>query len=345
MSPAHHNDSISGGQSRRHDLAALYLVIAIGGQCQASAPSDRQESAAYFMKGQQIAFEGMLCEPSINMIRLFLLMAFYMLGACRRNAAYMYLGVTWRAACTLGLHRKEQCKNCSEEETDIRYEHLSRVPSVLAALLSLLDSRLRCWQSLHVLDTLVNSILGRATSAAHIRPDIDDLNETIQYTQPTGRLALNSTYQVCMLIDSIQHQVCNGTTIEFSVAEQFLEQLRQWSQNLPNELRCFNVGDTTASSNSQDRELVIGATHVACSYYFAVILITRPFFILHLMSKLRGRDVDNFQFRPTDQQAPADTRRNAKLAEACLESAVYMAQLCAKAADSGLLHDNMCMLK
>jgi hypothetical protein len=61
------------------------------------------------------------------------------------------------------------------------------------------------------------------------------------------------------------------------------------------------------------------------------------------MSILRTRDVDEFQFRRTDQQA--DTRRNEALTQACLELAVYVAQLCAKAANSGLLHNNMCILK
>lgn len=37
------------------------------------------------------------------MIRLFLLLTFYMLGANQRNAAAMYLGIATRAAVVLGL--------------------------------------------------------------------------------------------------------------------------------------------------------------------------------------------------------------------------------------------------
>lgn len=56
------------------------------------------------------------------MVRLFLLMAFYMLGACQRNAAAMYLGVATKAAVVLGLHYP---RNARSEDCDARYDDLS----------------------------------------------------------------------------------------------------------------------------------------------------------------------------------------------------------------------------
>lgn len=104
----------------REELAILYLVIAIGGQCRGSSASDIQYATKYFFIGQQYAFEGMLKDPSINMLRAFLLMAFYMLGACHRNAAYMYLGVASKSAAALGLHVGMQARGLSSEETGMR---------------------------------------------------------------------------------------------------------------------------------------------------------------------------------------------------------------------------------
>jgi Fungal specific transcription factor domain len=101
-------------------MAVLYIVIAIGGQCRGSSHSDFQYAAKYFAKSQQCAFEGMLRDPSINMIRAFLLMAFYMLGACHRNAAYMYLGVASKAAAALGLHIGKQDQGLSKDELRTR---------------------------------------------------------------------------------------------------------------------------------------------------------------------------------------------------------------------------------
>lgn len=107
-------------EPKRDSLALLYLVIAIGGQCRGSCHLDLQYAAHYFAKGQAIAFEGMLKDPSITMVRIFLLMTFYMLGACHRNAAYMYLGVASKAAAALGLHVAKQYEGLSDDEYIVR---------------------------------------------------------------------------------------------------------------------------------------------------------------------------------------------------------------------------------
>lgn len=60
----------------------------------------------YFHLAQQLALSEVMEDPSVDMIRVFILMAFYMLGSCRRNAALMYIGIAVRAAVTLGLHSR-----------------------------------------------------------------------------------------------------------------------------------------------------------------------------------------------------------------------------------------------
>ncbi|RMZ80833.1 hypothetical protein DV737_g2850, partial [Chaetothyriales sp. CBS 132003] len=83
--------------------ASVDLVIAIGAQC-SSTDNFQTRGRPFFVHAQQAAFGAMLEDPSVDMVRVFILMAFYMLGECRRNAAYMYLGVAARAASALGLH-------------------------------------------------------------------------------------------------------------------------------------------------------------------------------------------------------------------------------------------------
>ena len=85
------------------------------------APFDLQCSTTLFNRGQALSFQGMLLDPSVEMVRNFLLMAFYMLGACHRNAAFMYLGVAAKAASALGLHRAEQYRDLSVDEHRTRY--------------------------------------------------------------------------------------------------------------------------------------------------------------------------------------------------------------------------------
>ena len=55
----------------KEELAILYLVIAIGGQCRGASSADHQYAISYFSKGQQLGFDGMLKDPSIHMVRVF----------------------------------------------------------------------------------------------------------------------------------------------------------------------------------------------------------------------------------------------------------------------------------
>lgn len=102
------------------DPATTSLILAIGAQCRAISSSDLQHASSLFSHGQALSFQGMLCDPSLEMIRNFLLMAFYMLGACHRNAAFMYLGVASKAASALGLHRSDQYRDLSVDECRVR---------------------------------------------------------------------------------------------------------------------------------------------------------------------------------------------------------------------------------
>ncbi|RMZ92081.1 hypothetical protein DV736_g685, partial [Chaetothyriales sp. CBS 134916] len=115
--------------------ASIDLVIAIGAQC-SSADTFQTIGRSYFIRAQQVAFGSMLEDPSVDMVRVFLLMAFYMLGECRRNAAYMYLGVAARAASALGLHVQESYADMNAPKH---------------------QSALRIWMSLWVLDNLFSA--------------------------------------------------------------------------------------------------------------------------------------------------------------------------------------------
>lgn len=95
------------------------MVIAIGAQCK-SAASARDIAPGYFRQAQTHAFSGMLEDPDIDVVRSFLLMAFYLLGECRRNAAFMYLGIATRAAVALGLHSRESYQDLNDPKDNTR---------------------------------------------------------------------------------------------------------------------------------------------------------------------------------------------------------------------------------
>lgn len=95
------------------------LAMAIGAQSR-NMRSDSSYASTYFERGRRLAFEGMLESPSFSMVRSFLLMSFYMLGACQRNAACLYLGIAAKSANIVGLHDIVQNHTLSESEVEAR---------------------------------------------------------------------------------------------------------------------------------------------------------------------------------------------------------------------------------
>lgn len=102
------------------DSASLYLMVAIGAQCYGPTKEAVIWAAGLFSYARKLAFAQMLENPSLDLVRVFLLMAFYMFGACRRNSAFMYLGCASRAADILGLHESAQHKHTTPSTRSAR---------------------------------------------------------------------------------------------------------------------------------------------------------------------------------------------------------------------------------
>ncbi|KAM3413807.1 hypothetical protein BST61_g10490 [Cercospora zeina] len=303
----------------RAEQAMLNMMLAIGHQCRGQDPFDSHNATRSFSCAQKYAFEGFLCDPSLDMVRVFLLMAFYMLGACHRNAAFMYLGIASKSACALGLHRKDQYKGLSTSECLTRW---------------------RTWKSLLILDTIVSSILGRPGGLPSMRPEDDSAydgdGEVGEFDKPRW-IASRAVFGICSHIIELEQQLGSGHTMDSKTADAFLQRLRKWNESVPAQLRHFaSLKESTLGP--ADRELFIGSAHVACSYYFTIILVTRPFLISHLITQIRRRrrpSVDKLE----QSSAVSD------LAQACLDSAVYMAKTGYMAINSSILSNNMCLLK
>ncbi|KAE8422611.1 hypothetical protein BDV36DRAFT_291112 [Aspergillus pseudocaelatus] len=301
------------------ELAIAHLVLAIGSQCRGVSPSDLTYASRYFAQGQQVAFNGLLYDPSMNMVRHFLLMAFYLLGACHRNAACMYLGVAWKAANTLGLHNMDHYQLLATRERNFR---------------------LRTWKSLCVMNTIVNSILGRLEHSYRPWPD-DRRNDNTDLPPQFGSLTVNPTYELCQLIDGFERILRKERRNTLTLTEKYLHDLRGWSQSLPIELRQMPSIPIT-NSNLENREQLLGAIQVTCLYYFAVLLATRPFLTSNIMLKLGDRESSLAENRVPELD---ETRTSAHLAQVCVASATYMVKMSQAAMETGCLLRNMCHLK
>ncbi|OQD87586.1 hypothetical protein PENANT_c005G09265 [Penicillium antarcticum] len=310
-------DSVEPKTDKEKTRAAIVdLMVAIGAQTCLNEPDTVQVERFYFARGQSRTFANFLEDPSMDLIRVFLLMSFYMLGACRRNAAFMYLGVASRAAVALGFH-------VDPSGSMSRNEHCERS---------------RLWMSLCVLDLMVSSILGRPSAISPLLPE-NRQNVSHARTDSTAT-GLVASYHLSFILDEIVNRLYSGKAASTETADLLLGKLNYWSENLPHSLRTMSLDQ---EDESAIRKHTIGNMHVACSYHFAVILVTRPF----LISALSVRLARLHQSLSTDvsSELPEEDSAHSRLAAACIDSAVYMLQTCMEVLQSGLLFRNQCVLK
>ncbi|KAL3249933.1 hypothetical protein ABHI18_011415 [Aspergillus niger] len=305
---------------RREDVAAIGVALAIGAQVRGS-DGDSEIANGYFRRARQAAFNDMLMGQNIGTVRLFLLMAFYMLGACHRNAASMFLGVAARAAIILELHTFEGYSSTLSNED---YE-----------------SRRRIWHSMRNLDILSSFVLSRPRSLPLV-PSMPDTNEEVNLQS-----AFYAVGNGCTLLNNIVETLSKGGLLDVPTAEGLLSQLRKWSSGLPTGLRQFrSISHSLPFLEPGDRQRLVGSIHVSCLYYFAVILVTRPYLIAYLTSRLRGKAPDHLISDP-DEASDVAIKNNkvSKLAQVCVSSSLYMIDMCRRAKSAGLVFRNFCLLK
>ncbi|PYH68314.1 Zn(II)2Cys6 transcription factor [Aspergillus vadensis CBS 113365] len=303
----------------RTEMAVAGMIIAIGAQASKRTVSTEQAERYFFSRAQRSAFEGMLENPSLTLIRLFLLMSFYMLGACRRNAAFMYLGVAVRAAVALGLHLTELADAVPSPE-----QH----------------QRVRVWMSVYNLDLLVSSILGRPAATAALRSETED--GPIRYALLEGHMSMGlvASYGVSRILEDIISSMYSKDGASAELADSLLAKLKQWSDELPGPLvEPPNLDFDEPAARTH----IINNLHVACIYHFAVITATRPFLVSVLgvrLARLHNDSTDG-----TSSDLLHEDAAHSNLATACIDSALYMIQTCSEVHRSKLMLGNMCILK
>lgn len=299
--------------------AVTHLILAIGAQVVADENYAHKEHVLFAL-GRKAAFRSFLEDPGLMTVQIFLLCAFYMFGACRRNAAYMYLGVAMRAAHTIGLHNH------------ISYSLLSPADA---------QKRSRIWRSLFTLDVAACSILGRPSASATTKVTLDEDSEKNVHSKSQSDLALNSAYKLAIIVESISSNLHGRKSLHVEDAERQLESVQGWSTKLPDAHRGLSVVDSSPSTES--RRGAIGNLHISCFYHFCLLLITRPFLVPVLMKRIATQQ----PFQPTASEIldPADEARAARLAHTCINVSIYMAQNCWDALAKGIILDNMCILK
>jgi hypothetical protein len=284
-------DAATPGEQQDDAMSAIYyLILSIGAQ---ACPEDKDELAErYFNYGRFLTASSVMEDPSLSTVGSYVLITMYLLGASRRNAAFMYLGIAVRAAYALGIHRGDIGSLFSPVEYTMRE---------------------RLWKGLRVLDIFLSSSLGRPLSTSETRDSSAQEN-------------YSATNDLSSIFEAILTEVYAKRMVSTEVLERISEKHRRWASRFAEGLATDNIetGDHLQSDGVTSRLPNIGLLHLKESYYYSIMLLSRPFLIESVSRQISRAQVHaNLDHEAAPSSSPSDHL----LAHACVDSAIRTIEL------------------
>ncbi|ROV93009.1 hypothetical protein VMCG_08989 [Cytospora schulzeri] len=264
--------------------AVNYLVIAIGMQ-----QNSEETAQLYFEYARDQALANLNGNLSVDTVQAFVLVTLYMLCACQINGAFLLFGIAVRAAYSIGVHRTEVNSRFGPET------HRQRD---------------RVWKSLRIVDLFLSTSMGRP-------PSTSDVDCTVCYRQVDDEGhevfdILNASVQIFLIIEGVVLEVYSRRKISLQLTEGISRQLRDFSGRWMHHLKTV-----VSTPNAGDSAEVNGACQVLASYYYAVMLVSRPFLMYELYRRLSLE-------HPTVHGKAGLMSGKSKLADACIDAASLM---------------------
>ncbi|ODA83186.1 hypothetical protein RJ55_01697 [Drechmeria coniospora] len=308
----HHLPTANHHQHRADDVvsAVNYLVLAIG-----FLSTDEETSRAYFDHGRDGAYASLCGSLGVETVQAFALITIYMLCSCQINGAFLFFGISVRAAYSVGVHRTEVNARFGPE--------VGR-------------QRDRLWKSLRVVDLYLSTSMGRP-------PVTSDVDCTVPYRSldADGNEVmdlLNASVQILLITESIVLEIYSRRKVSLQLTEGISHQLRDWSVRWLQQLKGI-VARPEGLSDAQ----VIGACQVLSSYYYSVMLVSRPFLMHELFRRLSdgpataASAVTSSSSSSMAKPTPP-TSGKSKLADACIDAASLMVDAILDLIDRGTLN-------
>ncbi|KZM21186.1 DNA binding [Ascochyta rabiei] len=238
-------------QPNESAAAVFYLVLAIGGQ-----ENQCIKAEAWFTHARDILLKNLVNSMNVSTVQGFALVAIYMLRAFQPNGAYLYFSLAARTAYAIGLHRTEVNASFGDSIKVVRD---------------------RIWKSVRVVDQLISNLLGRP-------PSTSDVDCTVKYSvtevsEDMEAQALDASVQIFMIIERVVVEVYSRKRISLRIANYVSRQLKAWASTW---LEALHETTSRANLSSSSPNAVVGACSTLCSYYYGIMLLTRPFLIYEL---------------------------------------------------------------
>ncbi|RGP64025.1 hypothetical protein FLONG3_9724 [Fusarium longipes] len=278
---------IEDGQDIADPVSPVYfLVFALGAQ---TGPEEKDDLAeTFFNYARYLTVETLIEEPGIVTIQALVLIAMYLLGASRRNAAFMYLGMGVRAAYAIGLHRHD-----------------------ISSLFSPTDGRAReqLWKGIRILDLFMSASLGRPPSTSELR-------------DTTNLQNYSACNDLSMIFETILTDVYAKRMITPEILERISKNLRRWTSQCDQGLIVDGIEqEDLVSDESGEKQPNIGLMHLKLTGHWSIMLLSLPF--LH---KAVSQHVEEAE-KSSNASIKRASSSNQVLVHSCLESAVRTVDL------------------
>ncbi|KAJ9157980.1 Zinc c6 transcription factor [Pleurostoma richardsiae] len=263
--------------------AIFFLIFAIGAQ---TGPEDQDELAEqYFNYGRYLTMPWTMEEPSISAIQAYVLITMFLLGASRRNAAFMHLGVAVRAAYAMGIHRAQ---------VNAIFDHAEYI------------TRERLWKVLRILDTFMSASMGRPPSTIETRDTKLDEN-------------YSASNDLCAIFEAILTDVYSKRMVSTDVLERISAHHRLWAARFTSGLATDGIQPEAYKEVDGVKEPNIGLCHLKEAYYWTIMLISQPFLIENVSRRISST---TGQATPHDVSSPSHAPSDQVLTYACVNSAI-----------------------
>lgn len=285
-----------------------YLVLAIGSQ-----PEEDDIAHVYFEYAKGRALSSLGADINIETVQSFILITIFLLRACQTNGAFVFFGIAVRSAFSIGLHRAEANALFGD---------------------GVGKQRDRIWKSLRIVDLYLSASMGRP-------PATSDVDCTVSYRQPDENTSnafdsLNAAVQILLISESVVTQVYSRRKINLAVTEGISAQLRDWSNRWLKPLQA--IIQKSIVPTEEDVSAISGACQVLGTYYYTVMLVSRPF----LMYEARQRLLTGFA--RADAKVKGSSSGRLRLADACIDAAAMLAELVGSLVDQRVVKRRMPIL-
>ncbi|VTO83333.1 unnamed protein product [Fusarium graminearum] len=229
--------------------ALCYLVLANGAlQC----PGDQTEVAeAYFSYATYLVKMISTDRPDVKSILCHSWIFFYHLNTGRRDAAYHSIAVACRGACGMGFHQPNHSPLMSRDSFDFRD---------------------RLWKALRMMDTFISGSLGRPVCTTETRN-----TKTEQ--------GYSSAIDITAIIDNVLKEIYGTTTISRNFIANMTQEHRLWAKRMARGLEADGINSADLIEK-YDREPNLRLCDIKESYYWSIMLLTRPVLLERVKSQI-----------------------------------------------------------